>query len=288
MKDVKTSNGIPQHYEKWAYGLFILVAIILLLVSWILFIFEKEPWAGMTLNVGASVLVVVIVEFLWRKITGGDPITRAIASLYSAITELGEMRSAGITSIKNKRRDLENSEYAALWCRLLENAKEVDLMAFTLSSQFGGKKDIMTALEDAISLNLCQVKVLTFHPYSDTTTPDSVASRRIDEENLIPEAGGARARFMGSLEQTRRQFEAVRDKFSTDLRRQECLKIAETQQITMYMSIIRIDERMWVSPYLSSVKGGDSPVFEITGTQTPLFNLFNKEFEHMWKHAKLV
>jgi hypothetical protein len=43
---------------------------------------------------------------------------------------------------------------------------------------------------------------------------------------------------------------------------------------------------MWVSPHLSSVKGGDSPAFEIAGTQTPLFQLFYKEFEHMWNHAK--
>jgi hypothetical protein len=289
MKKSQTNNGDPRHDGINPYIVFGAVGIILLLVSWILFIYNngvyKEPWAGIVLNLGASVLVVVIVESIW-KFHGGDPITRAIASLYSAITELGEMRSAGITSVKSKRRELESSDYVDLWCRLLKNATEVDLMAFTLSSQFGGEKDIMTAIEHAISLNLCRIKVLTFRPYTETITPDSVALRRIEEENLIPEGRGAKARFMGSLEQTRQQFDTIRNKFSTDSERKECLKLAETEGATMYMNIIRIDDRMWVSPYLSSVKGGDRPAFEIAGTQTPLFQLFYKEFEHMWNHAK--
>jgi hypothetical protein len=174
MKKSQTSNGSPHRDRINPYIVFVAVGIILLLVSVILFLYEKEPWSGLMLNLGASVLIVVIVESIW-KFHGGDPITMAIASLYSAITELGEMRSAGITSIKSKRRELENSDYVDLWCRLLKNATEVDLMAFTLSSQFSGEKDIMTAIEHAISLNLCRIKVLTFRPYTETITPDSVA-----------------------------------------------------------------------------------------------------------------
>ena len=286
MKKSQTNNGNPRRDGMFPYIGFGALGIILLLVSGILFLCEKEPWSGLMLNLGASVLVVVIVELMWRKFFGGDPITRAIASLYSAITELGEMRSAGITSVKIERHELEGVENVELWCHLLANATEVDLMAFTLSRQVTRSIKVMAAIERTISSNLCRVRVLTFRPFTDLSEPDSVALRRIYEESLLPEGAGTKDKFRGALEQTRKQFEIIRQKFANDPERKECLKLASTDQVTMYINTIRIDDRMWISPYLSSAKGGDSPVFEINGTQTPLFKLFYKEFEHMWNHAK--
>jgi hypothetical protein len=269
------------------YILFGALGITLVLVSAIFFLLDMEMLAELFVNLGVSVVAVVIVEFIWRRY-GGDPVVRAIMSLRRATKQLGELELSGVTSIRLQRRQLEQPEHLALWCRLLRSATHVDLMAFTLGAEVSGHREIMTGIKQSISSNLCRVRVLTFHPAQETPDPRSVALQRIQEEELFAEGRGAKDRFRGTLQQTWSQFQEIQKEFSDDPERKECLQLRSTTHITMYLSIIRIDDRMWVSPYLSSAKGGDSPAFEISGTQTPLFQLFQKEFDHVWDHGSSV
>jgi hypothetical protein len=270
-----------------AYVLFLCITVIFILASIICFITEKEMPAYLLLTLGASIFVVLIVEFIWRSY-GGDPITKAIISLRQTIKKLGELESSGIASIKLVRRDFEQTEYVNLWRSLIEKATEVDLMAFTLTRQIAGKENIIESLEKAISLNRCRVRMLTFRPFKGDSDINPIAAQRIKEEELLSTGKGTREKIHGFLQITWDQVRKIQEKFKKDPQRKDCLKIKATTEINLYVNIIRIDERMWVSPYMSSTTGGSNPVFEISGNHTPLFQLYLKEFEHMFSHAQDV
>ncbi len=280
----KNSTGRVNGENPYVYVIFGAIGVVLVLGSIILNLLHMESFAPLALNVGASVLVVVIVELIWRS-RGGDPITRAIASLWQATGQLQELKVAGITSVKRPRRDLGVSENVKSWQDYLETATRVDLMAFTLRAQISKYPELMQAIKQAISSNLCQVRVLTLHPFTEASNSGPVILQRINEEKLLAGGGGALDRVKGALEETWSQFGKLQQEFSSDPQRKDCLQLRSTHHVTMYVNIIRIDERMWVSPYLASVTGGSSPTFEITGPRTELFSLFEQEFEHMWTHA---
>jgi len=283
----QADDGNARHDGVNPYILFTALGITLVLVSAICFLLKIEMLATLFVNLGVSVVTVVIVEFIWRRY-GGDPIVKAIVSLRRAVKQIGELELTGITSIRLQRRQFEQPEHLALWCRLLGSATHVDLMAFTLGAEVSGKREIMAGIRQSISLNLCRVRVLTLDLAQETPDFSSVALQRIQEEELFAEGRGARDRFRGALQQTWSQFHEIQKEFSDDPERKECLQLRAVTHTTMYLSIVCIDDRMWVSPYLSSARGGDSPAFEISGTQTPLFQLFQNEFDHMWNHGSAV
>lgn len=248
-KNDQNDSRKARHNGVNPYVLFGALGIILVLVSAIFFLLDIEILPGLFMSLGVSVVTVIIVEFIWRRY-GGDPIVRAIASLRRAIKQLGELELSGITSIRLKRREFEQPEHLALWCRFLRSAVHVDLMALTLGAEVSGHHEIMMGIKQAISSNLCRVRVLTFHPVQGTQDHQSVVLQRIHEEELL--AKGASDRFRGTIRQTWSKFKEMQKEFSKDPVRKRCLELRSTTRITMYLNIIRIDDRMWVSPYLSS------------------------------------
>lgn len=93
--------------------------------------------------------------------------------------------------------------------------------------------------------------------------------------------GGADQRINGGIKQSWKSFWSIKE----NPKHTNYFELHYVTEVTMYMNIIRIDERMWVSPYLSSQRGGGSPIYEITGEKTPLFEIFQKEFDHIWEHS---
>jgi len=266
------------------YILFGSIGSICILISIIFFLVNTSILPELFLNLGVSIIAVVIVEFVWRR-SGGDPITKAITALWRAIRQLEELESSGITSVKVQRRQLEQPKHISLLCRLLETATRIDMMRLTLGAEISKNNKVVKSIENAISSNLSKVRIITLDPNTEPPNPSLILLQRIREEELCSEARGANERIRGALRQTWSQLWDIKNKFRNDSERNKCLELRCTHKVTIYMSIVRVDERMWVSPYLSSSRGGDSPVYEINGSQTLLFELFQKEFDHMWKQS---
>ena len=263
------------------YVVFGIAGALLVSVSIIFDFREWETAQQVCLNIGITIVAVVIVELMWRRF-GGDPITRAISSLWRATNLLKDFEAAGINSIKAQRRQLDSQEHTDLLCKLLDNATHVDLMAWSLRTQIAKHKDIMSAIEDAIRSNRCQVRVLTSCPFHEISECDPQLLQRIREEERLTGGESAVDRIRGNITDTWVQFNEIRGKFKNDRARKDCLQIKATNEMMIYTNIIRIDDRMWVSPYSASVRGGENPVFEVVGTHSALFNRFQTEFDHMW------
>lgn len=261
-----------------AYFLFGGLGLTLTLVSAIMTLLRIDLFASLALNLGASVVAVVIVEFTWRHY-GGDPIMKAVLSLRHSIRQLGELEAVGMTSIKYPRKELD----VGRWARLLRTATSVDLMAFTLAAEVSKNREVTDAIRQAIESNLCHVRVLTY-PIEDD--PKHLLAQRIAEEEIF--AKGAIDRFRGAVLRTWGEFNKMRTDFLKDPKRMGCIELRVTTDLRLYTNVIRIDEQMWISPYLASCTGGESPVFEVSGAGGELFKLYLKEFNHIWGFARVL
>ncbi len=281
---VLEGQGSGPNRSQVPYLVFACVGVILILLAAILKTARDSVFADLLLNVGASVTTVVLVEIVWRRY-GGDPILSAIGLLRMSLRQLSELDNLGMVAVRPKRDD----GVILRWRDGLSRAKQIDLMALTLESEFASKPENMTAIRRAVVGNNCIVRLLTLHPIVDGTEDGDARSRRISEEDLI--GMGARRRIEASLERTYGQFAGLvaedgdQNKFARGT-----IEHRWTSKLTIYANIIRIDDRIWFCNYLASATGSNSPMFEIaarttSGSESPLFQLLEREFEHMWKHA---
>lgn len=56
----------------------------------------------------------------------------------------------------------------------------------------------------------------------------------------------------------------------------------------MYQTIIRVDDYMFISPYVAFAVGDNGFGMEIVGRSHTLFKLYSQEFETMFAQAKLT
>lgn len=261
-----------------AFGVF---ALLVFAVSIILKVLDVEPYGGLLLNVSAALFAVVIVELLWRMF-GGEPIVQAIASLRASVRQLRELESSGITSIKIERHILTEQPQVEQWDKMLQSATKVDLMAFSLRD-FVRFPQLIDGLEGAIARNLCKVRVITYEMPGADGAIQRLLQQQMDEEEVIEH--GAQARMTGRLQGTWPVLLRIADRFQGDPERRDKLELKVARKLLIRATIIRIDNQIWVSPYLSSCLGGSSPAFQISGPDSPLFERYLNEFDHMWEHA---
>lgn len=128
---------------------FVLISIIFFSISTETFEF-KAVCAELFLNLGISILAVVLVQYIWQR-RGRDPIMKAIVLLRKTIKQLEEFNSSGLTSVKSERRKIDQDN-TSLLCELLKTATSVDMMAFTLSSQIAKRDNVIDSINKLLTL----------------------------------------------------------------------------------------------------------------------------------------
>jgi hypothetical protein len=289
MASEQSGQDSPVGRPGWAaspYFVFTVLATILLLIALIAWQQEVAFVPELLVNIGASILTVVVVEWVWRR-QGGDPIVSAITGFQRQIKLLEQFNALGIARLLPSRRELEQPQVITAWCELLRHARQVDLMAYNLARGFTRHGDLMRSLQHAIVNNGCIVRVVTLSPDFEDAETNRILVQRIAEESK--KGKSARKRMESGLEDTWERFETMYSELGPKdggSDRREYLKLGFTSEITMYVNLVRIDDRMWVSPYLASATGGSSPAYEVAGRDSSLFQLFLAEFNHMWEHAR--
>jgi hypothetical protein len=290
------SKGRARSRQTAALIVFVLVSVTLLLTSTILEQNHHPQSASIALNLGVSIAAVSIIEWLWRRF-GGAPLEQQIQDFRSATSStLGELRSSTSTlsstlgelrSSTSTLRDLEETGIVRIygrreqeldqrvdqWEQLAVQAKEIDLMGLTIHQNWFQHEKLCAALRRVLSENQGTIRVILL----DRDQGSSIA-QRVKQPGETRRAGLLR----GLLDATYSEFEAlVAD--AHDHVENKALQIRLIQECTLYALVIRIDDYMYVAPYVASNVGHYSLAMAINGKSHSIYQIYMKELDEMFR-----
>jgi len=244
---------------------FLGTAIVLVLIS-IVFNYQNNKFLSeISFQLGIAVVGVTMIEFIWR-ILGGDPLSKLIDRLLLIIPFLESQKKLGIKQLYANRDDAKVN----LWIEYMKSAKQVDMMANTLRENWTSNDLFLRILEENARKKRCRFRILTLDPGSN-----ACIERAREEEDKV-------GRLSITIQDSLLKFWDVMERLKQS-KTNEYLQVRTKKEGNLYCSIIRADDKMLISFYLSSVRGSNAPTLEIYGKQNILFERFTSEFEKMWK-----
>lgn len=275
-----------QEIPEWiAYSAFGGLAIVLILLAGLFWELGWDLPKNLALNLGVSIGAVVVVEVIWRQ-TGGAPLSGLIHrfiglldDLKSATALISDTEGTGLARLGLQRRHgaTDHQPDFEKWCDWIREAKTVDMMGINLRSDWFNDRNFRERLVGAVRSNDCHVRVITLSPKEG----DALTDRRIDEEsNRFEDVPALRIRDY--ILETHGHVANMRQNMQSDGKAGNIESKVATKS-AIYCYYVRVDNRMLVSPYMSSLSGGNSPWFEIHGPDAAFFRIFETEFENMWR-----
>lgn len=254
-------------------ALFAAIGIALLLAA--VLMKDRFPDAREILfNVGIVALSVSLLDLLWR-LAGGNPVEVQIALLSDQVTRLS--RSIDI----------------------IERARKVGLTEmYDCTGNFGGKGEWFKLLASAN--NSMDLMGRTLHEWIRAPELDDIVISKIQLEGvrfrwLLMSKGN---RHLKQLEEDGEQIgEVITKKIDlvcrrlTDIRsrlpaeKRDHLKIRLFERMPLYCSVLRVDDRYLVTPYLQNAASRNAPLLTISGRNTPWAIAYDREFEVVWSSA---
>jgi len=217
------------------------------------------------LQLGIAVIGVTIVEFIWR-VLGGDPLSKLINRLLLAIPLLESQKRLGIKQFYANRGDVRIDP----WIEYIKSAKQVDMMANTLRQNWTSNDLFLKVLEENVRKNQCKFRILTLFPGSS-----ACIQRAKEEDDRV-------GRLATTIQDSLLKLYDVKKRLK-ESNTNGYLQLRAKREGNLYCSIIRVDHKMLVTFYLSSIRGRSAPTWEIYGEQSILLQKFLCEFEKIWE-----
>lgn len=156
--------------------------------------------------------------------------------------------------------------------KALRTAKDIRMLGFNLRSS--GLKT-SSAFNELITSRLSTEKDLTLRILVGNPDLDSVSRR-----NALESQGERVNRLKAEIDDVVKYVHGLRAKGNVEI------KVVDVDIIRA--SVIIADETMMATWYLSSRRGSGSPTFEIYGSQSQFFKVFDGEFELLWQKGQPI
>jgi hypothetical protein len=227
------------------------------------------------LDLGLISVAVVLIDALWR-LAGGNPVEEQIASLQSEINRLGKTvdviqntRAVGLESVFDCTGNFGGQ---ADWLDLIEQAgQRVDLMGRALEG-WVRPNEISSLLARKIVSENVKFRWLVM-------SEDNRYLRLLEEGGML-----LTERVSHKLPSVYERLRAVRDLLPADKRSNLQVRLFSNEPL--YCSVVRVDNRFLVTPYLAAVGSRDCPLICFSGEHSPWARSIGAEFEHVWKGAE--
>lgn len=266
--------------------IFIIFGILLLVITFLLAKYVPLPQSetikfliNTFQNIAFIVLTIVIVDFLWQ-VVGGEPIRETLKALSNTLSQL---RSSVLLLEDSKKTGLHRlfSVSGALgshreWMNRLKESKTiVDLMGYSLHVWTKGEnfeQEMVALVEKGV-----HVRVLIM----DEENPN--LSSLVNEEQILSISVSS---VKERIKDTKKTFKAIADilKGKKALGSYEFRVLKKGLVVTQ---ICRTDSHLTSVQYLYSVVGSRSPLIDVRGVDTELFQVYVNEFECLWKLANI-
>jgi hypothetical protein len=266
--------------ESRSVVIFFLIGGLLLLVAFLLGDPTKRGEFGVDVlkNIALIVLTVVVVEVLW-SLTGNEPVRKAVGDLQETLAELRQ----SVQLLDDSRKSGLQRVYAASgaagsheqWMEHLRDATHsVDLMGYTLHVWTKGanfEETLTHLVASGVHIRILimdetnrHLDAFINHHQIPGLTPDSVRA----------ELKAARDAFRSVLE----SISAI-DATGT-------LKLRVLKKGLIVTQIARMDDRITAVQYLYHAVASRTPLLEVFGDKSALFQCYKEEFDSMWKLAE--
>lgn len=261
-------------YRGYPYAIVLIIAILILIISF--FIRPEEITIRNFLynaifNIGFIIITIVVVNGLWY-VLGGAPLENTIHDLMDSAYLLSDRVSTGI-----QRHFLSNADFSQsyIWADLLQNAKKnVNMMGYSLHA-WTKNNDVKNILLELAKRDV-KIRIMV-----------------MDEKNKYFNAG-----LNYELNSFTKQYMIDEVKFCLEFYTSICdnLPIEKKDNIQLVKitngfvesQIIRIDNIMYVTPYLYSLNTDASPILVLkNGDRNDAFAKYNNEFNMLWNMNKL-
>ncbi len=269
---VRTSTIIPA----WVRNtVFLSVGIVLVIVSLLMEAKGRTFWQAITLNLGIVFIAVVTVDQIWR-LSGGTPIENQInslsiqvARLSNAVDVIERSRSIGLEAVYDR---LGNYGNQSNWIDLIKDSHDnVDLMGRTM---FGWTRS--GELADVI-LNKIQkddVKFRWLIMHSENRYLPLLVEEDVNVGHFITD----------KLKHVYKTFQEIRLKLPEEKR--EHFQVKLFSHIPLYCSIVRVDDRYFITQYLFSAASDSCPLYCIKGRDAAWPKIFAQEFAAIWDSSQ--
>lgn len=226
------------------------------------------------MNLGVAALAIVMLDALWR-LTGGSPLETQLQRLETKLADLSKSvvlvegaRTVGLDNVFERQGDFGTE---TTWENMLRGARRnVDLMART---GFGWtrSREIPDIIRDRVAHDV-QFRWLIM----SRTNPH--LSLLVEEDINIG------SMLQQKLEQVEKFARAIRDQLPAD--QKHSFQVRVFTGTAGYCSILRLDDRWYITHYLSSRSSDDSPLSCASGSDTSWPTAYRGEFEAVWRDAK--
>ena len=255
--------------KKYPYIILSIIAFLILLISYFIRPAEigyQTFFYDAALNCGYIIITIVIVNGLWFLL-GGDPIENSIQDLTDSSKLVSDGVSTGI-----QRYFLSNVMFSKVynWSELLSGAKKnVDMMGYSLHAWTKSTEVKKIIIE--LAKKDVQIRIMV-----------------MDASNVFFDAG-----LNYGLNSFTKQYMIDEVNFCSEFYYGICNELSDEKKRNIKMvkisngftesQIIRIDNSMYVTPYLYSLNTDDSPLFVLkNGIEMDAFSKYNSEFNMLW------
>jgi hypothetical protein len=248
------------------YGLFVSIGVVLLLAAYILDeLFTSRIPGDVAMNLGVVTLATTMLNLLWRY-SGGEPIETHLVELKSLARLSAVASKLGLSDVRAQATDVSTSE----WLALIQSSRTaVDISSHTLS-QFLDEPYLWRALVERLSKGV-KIRLLLNSPRNPALKASGSSPAAYLE---------SRRKLMKNAWET---FEAARANLPEAQRAN--LTVGRLTDESLFVSIRRFDDKMYVGQYLYTDNMRNNPVLVIEGSDTPLFLKYLNEFEGQLRRA---
>lgn len=263
--------------------IFLIIGVLLLVVAFLISTSTTE--SGVIKFLGSAsqdlafiILTIVVVDFLWA-ILGGEPINQVLKVLTDTLREmrasvklLEESKTTGLEQIYAVSGALGSHSY---WMSRLASAKDkIDLMGYSLHVWTRG--DNFENVVVKLAQSGVKIRILIM----DETNEDLeslINSRQITSVSTAAareEVRVARKVFIDISSHLKGTHSSGNFEFRT------------LKKGLVVCQLCRTDSELTMVQYLYSVVASRSPIMLIRGQDSQLFDVYSKEFEHLWEIAE--
>lgn len=255
---------------------YIVISVIALLILGFAYVVKPAQTTNegfffdLLLNVGYMVVTIVIVNALWY-ILGGDPLQNNIEDLKSTTNLLSDGIKSGLT-----RFFLSHQAILAehTWISMLESAKKnIDMMGYSLHAWT--KNDAIAKVLIKLAKKGIQVRVMVMSPNNPHFNAGLNYGLNSFTESYMKDEVSLCAEFCNKI------------KSSLPDDKENNVQMVNIENGLTECQIIRVDDKIYVTPYLYSLNTDESPLFVLkNGEKNDAFDKYLAEFNMLWEKNK--
>ncbi len=236
---------------------------------------EFDPESQILLNIGATIISVVCVTYLWEK-SGGEPVRESLEILKRTSRLVSDGIETGLRRLYPSRQHIEYDELN----ERISKAREVQIMSLVLKVQQSAnlKSSIMRCIKGGGN-----IRILVSDPISSSRNDLNPLKLRQHAQNDL-EHQAIPAEIKTTLDYFRK-IEAELSEEAADIGQR--LQVKLLSRYVMYFSLTAIDDIMVVTSYCNKHRGHDCPTMLVdkTSNSRSLYDHFKEEFEYLWRRG---